>query len=139
MVEGSCLCGAVRFLIDGATSGIVECACSMCRKAAGGASGAFLVARRGDVRWLGEDALAHYRSSPGLVRSFCQHCGTAMTGANLVEADDTIILAANALDDDLPPSVIAVEHCASQARWHDNAEKAPHYDGTFPGWQTLKP
>ncbi len=38
MVEGSCLCGTVRFRIDGRASGIVECACSMCRKAAGGAA-----------------------------------------------------------------------------------------------------
>jgi hypothetical protein len=62
-----------------------------------------------------------------------------MTGANLAETDNTFILAANALDSDGPSPVIAVEHLGSKARWHGNAEKAPHYDGAFPGWGTLKP
>lgn len=137
-IEGSCLCGAVRFRAT-AMSGIVRCHCSMCRKAAGGAAGAFFVARRGDVTWQGEEYLTLYRSSPTLERSFCARCGTAMTGANLIDADDTIILAANALDGEVPARVIAQEHLASKTSWEDGAEEAPHFDGPYPGWETLRP
>ncbi|MEX0839460.1 MAG: GFA family protein [Parvibaculum sp.] len=139
MIEGSCLCGAVRFTIDGGMSGIVTCHCSMCRKAAGGAAGAFFVAQRDEVTWQGEEYLTVYRSSPELERSFCSRCGAAMTGANLIAPDDTIILTANALDGDAPARVVAHEHAASKASWNDGNEKAPHFDGPFPGWETLRP
>jgi len=138
MIEGSCLCGAVRFAIRGGMSGIVICHCSMCRKAAGGAAGAFFVARRDEVAWTGEEYLASYKSSPELVRSFCSRCGSAMTGANLIEPDETIILAANALDGEIAARVVAHEHTGSKISWDGNND-APHFDGAFPGWETLRP
>lgn len=138
MIEGSCLCGAVRFS-TAAISGIVECHCAMCRKAAGGYAGFFFVALRKDVTWEGEDHLTRYESSPGLVRSFCARCGTAMTGANLVEPDETIILAANALDGEVPARVVAQEYCASKASWAERHDGAPSCAGGWPGWESLRP
>ncbi|MEQ8379947.1 GFA family protein [Parvibaculum sp.] len=138
MVEGSCLCGAVRFKAK-AMSGIVECHCSMCRKAAGGHAGFFFVARRKDVTWEGAEHLTTYRSSPELERAFCARCGTAMTGANLVEPDDTIILAANALDGTPPGRIVAQEHAASKATWFEGHDEAPSFDGPYPGWEKLRP
>ena len=137
MIEGSCLCGAVRFRAM-RMSGIVSCHCTMCRKAAGGAAGAFFVALRDEVTWEGAEHLASYKSSPELVRAFCSRCGTAMTGANLIEPDETIILAANALDGDIAARIVAHEHAGSKASWADN-DDAPHFDGAFPGWENLRP
>ena len=137
-IAGSCLCGAMRFTAR-RMSGIVECHCSMCRKAAGGHAGFFFVALRGDVTWEGAEHLAVYRSSPALERSFCSRCGTAMTGANLVEPDDTIILAANALDGEVAARIIAQEHAASKAPWIEGHDEAPSHDGPYPGWEKLRP
>lgn len=139
MLEASCLCGAVRYRIDGPVTGVVECHCSMCRKAAGGAFGAFFVALRDKVHWSGMQNLVHRESSPGLVRSFCRHCGTALTGANLAEPDDTIILSANALDGNPVLRVIAREHMASAPSWAPDTKKAPSWDGAYPHWQSLRP
>ncbi len=138
MIEGSCLCGSVRFRAK-RMSGIVECHCTMCRKAAGGHAGFFFTAFRDEVVWTGEEHLTLYRSSPQLERSFCSHCGTAMTGANLVEADDTIILAANALEKDAPGRIVAQEFYASRCAWTDDDDKAPRFDGSYPGWEELRP
>jgi len=33
MLKGSCLCGSVRYEIDGPLDGAMNCHCSMCRKA----------------------------------------------------------------------------------------------------------
>ncbi|MEP2828503.1 GFA family protein [Parvibaculum sp.] len=137
-VRGSCLCGAVSYAAE-RISDIVECHCAMCRKAAGGHAGFFFVAMRNEVSWEGEGKLTHYESSPGLIRSFCSRCGTAMTGANLKEPDDTIILSANALEGDVPARVIAQEFCASKATWFAGHDEAPEFDGPYPGWETLKP
>ena len=37
MLKGSCLCGSVRYEIDGPLDGAMNCHCSMCRKAHGAA------------------------------------------------------------------------------------------------------
>ncbi|MDO8290782.1 MAG: GFA family protein [Parvibaculum sp.] len=139
MITGSCLCGTVRFRINGTISGIVECHCSMCRKTSGGAFGAYFVAHRADILWQGETALTQYQSSDNLTRSFCAHCGSAVTGANLTPGDGTIILAANLLDTDIGPSVIAAEHLQSKIRWHENEKSAPQFGGAFPDWNKLNP
>lgn len=138
-VSGSCLCGAVTFHVEGAVSDVVACYCSMCRKASGGAFGAFFVALRKDVTWHGDDHLTVFESSPKLVRAFCSHCGTAMTGANLIEPDDTIILAANALDCSADVRIVAHEHVASRARWDRDADQVRRFDDAFPEWGTLRP
>jgi hypothetical protein len=111
----------------------------MCRKASGGAWGAFFVARRADVTWQGETHLSHYESSPGLIRSFCRRCGSAVTGANLKSPDDTIILSASMLDTEVAARLIAVEFTADKIHWADNEKDAPHFEGAFPGWSDLKP
>ena len=38
MIRGSCLCGGVRYEIDGQIGPALNCHCSMCRKATGAAS-----------------------------------------------------------------------------------------------------
>lgn len=138
-INGRCLCGSVRFSVTGPVSGIVICHCSMCRRAAGGAYGAFFVARRAAVTWTGETYLTSYESSPGLIRSFCTRCGAAATGANLTTPDDTIILAANMLDAEAALPVIAVEYADDKAPWTEHEKSAPQFKGAFPGWSDLKP
>lgn len=75
---GGCLCGAIRYRIsqDPVRSGI--CHCRTCRKIASAASlpfsyfpAATFAVERGEPR--------HYVSSPGVVRSFCGDCGSALT------------------------------------------------------------
>lgn len=64
-------------------------------------------------------------------------CGTAMTGANVAPAGDTIILAANAIDGD-PGLVVAHEQVASQPPWREGEGNAPRFDGAFPGSATIE-
>lgn len=46
-------------------------------------------------------------------------------GADLMEPDDTIILAANALNGDMPARIIAREHAASKPPWFEGHDGAP--------------
>ena len=43
MLEGSCLCGAVAYTIDGKFSDIGNCHCYKCRKVSGANSNAVLI------------------------------------------------------------------------------------------------
>ena len=61
---GSCLCGAVRFRIDGAFERFYLCHCSHCRKDTGSAHAANLFSSGARLTWLhGRDELRSYRAS----------------------------------------------------------------------------
>jgi hypothetical protein len=79
MVRGSCLCGRVKFQIDGKLSVPLNCHCSMCRKAHGAAFRSRVGVRVGEFEWVqGENVLTFYESSPGNHRGFCSVCGSPM-------------------------------------------------------------
>ncbi|MBL8381915.1 MAG: GFA family protein [Burkholderiales bacterium] len=76
MLEGSCLCGAIRFEVDAPLGTIGICHCRRCRKASGSAFGVNASIDAAGFRLLaGADALAAYAAPTGLTRSFCRHCG----------------------------------------------------------------
>ena len=72
-MNGSCLCGSVRYRVTGAPKGASCCHCSQCRKQSGHVwSSAHVpdadLAIEGDVRW--------YQSSGKARRGFCPTCGS---------------------------------------------------------------
>jgi hypothetical protein len=77
VVNGACLCGAVRFQAVLPSKWCAHCHCSLCRRAHGA----------GYVTWVGfeqeqvavsGDTLTWYDSTPGAQRGFCQDCGSTM-------------------------------------------------------------
>jgi hypothetical protein len=91
MSTGSCLCGTVRYEIDGPFNAMVNCHCSMCRKEHGSVFVTWAVAPAEGFRWLaGEDNVGTFASSPNGARSFCRTCGsplpTVMSGMAVVAA-----------------------------------------------------
>ena len=73
-VTGSCLCGAVRYRIEGQPGPVWGCHCAQCRKSSGHFGAASRVDRsgikiEGEPRW--------YESTPGVARrGFCPTCGS---------------------------------------------------------------
>ena len=80
MIQGSCLCGAVKFQIDESEILMMNnCHCSRCRKATGSAFGSFVFLAAKDFEWLsGKDNVQGYQSSPHLERAFCKTCGSSV-------------------------------------------------------------
>src|SRR5215471_14417777 len=77
MTQGQCLCGAVRYEVDGPFGSMLNCHCSMCRKAHGAPFATFAVAPLSSFRWIaGEDSVVGYKTSSGGTRSFCRVCGS---------------------------------------------------------------
>lgn len=61
MVRGSCLCGQVRFEIDGTLSPMQYCHATRCRKASGSAFAAEVAVNAAQFRWVrGADAITVY-------------------------------------------------------------------------------
>ena len=75
-MQGSCLCGAVRFTASPKDREVGACHCSMCRK---WTAGPFMVRDCGDtLKVENEGNLGVYRSSEWAERCFCKKCGSAL-------------------------------------------------------------
>jgi hypothetical protein len=75
-MQGSCLCGAVRFTAAPKDHEVGACHCSMCRK---WTAGPFMVRDCGDTLTVeNESNLGVYRSSEWAERCFCKKCGSAL-------------------------------------------------------------
>lgn len=77
MPRGSCLCGAVSFLVDGELTPPDACHCSQCRKISGHYWASTDVPRT-SVTISGEEQLGWYRSSEKVKRGFCRSCGSPL-------------------------------------------------------------
>ena len=72
MNNGSCLCGDIRWKIDGDVTMHSNCHCSICRKVHGSAYATFVFAPASAFSWTsGEDRIAFYQSSEMARRGFC--------------------------------------------------------------------
>ena len=74
---GRCLCGAVAYEVAGEPVMTALCHCPSCRRASGAPAVAWAMFPRDSLRFHGNDPSV-YASSPGVRRSFCGRCGTAL-------------------------------------------------------------
>jgi hypothetical protein len=126
-VTGACLCGAVRFEVDGALRDVIVCHCSLCRRS-GTNAGAYTSAPRAALRVRGTEALAVYIDVNGRERSFCRSCGSSLFWA--VPGSDHVSISAGALDGETGLRVERHIHVASAADWEQPAEGASHDAGS---------
>lgn len=129
--DGSCLCAAVRWRIDGALSNVDHCHCSMCRKAHGTAFATYAEAERSALHWLsGKSAVTRYASSPGTERSFCSHCGSVVPEAY---GDSLVFVPLGCMNGDGLPAPSEHIFVASKAPWYTITDSLPQHDAYTPG------
>ena len=128
--EGGCLCGQIRYRLDGDPVDAGFCHCRMCQRASGAPVVAWVTARTAHVTFAGPDPLA-YRSSPGARRFFCGRCGTPLA----FQADatpDLLDLTVASLDQPnlMPPHY----HIWTQSRiaWFDTRDPLPRHTDSGP-------
>lgn len=76
MIEGGCLCGAVRYELDEPALGTTACHCRDCQKAGGSPVMVWTFFREGALRW--SVGRARKIAFAGRERSFCRDCGTPL-------------------------------------------------------------
>ncbi|MEM8686079.1 MAG: GFA family protein [Pseudomonadota bacterium] len=127
-LNGSCLCGQIRYRITGPLHGVLNCHCSMCRKAHGAAFRTRAAVKTAEFEWLaGRDLLTAYQSSPGEHRTFCSKCGS-----NLVTLFDNnpdwLGFPLGTLDDDPGAKPAFHVFVGSKAPWHDISDDLPQWE-----------
>jgi hypothetical protein len=131
VIEGSCLCGSVRFEISGRLGPVGYCHCSQCRKASGSAFAANASVRRNHLSFRsGEEKIREYESSPGKYRAFCSACGSPLYSRTEQDPESRRIRLGT-LDSDPGRRPMAHVFVASKAPWHEITDDLPRFDG-FP-------
>jgi hypothetical protein len=97
-VTGSCVCGAVRYEVDGPLRDVIVCHCAMCRKTHGHV-GAYTAAPKTALHIVEGRGLKWYASSEKARRGFCGECGGTLFYDRLQK--DHMSIAAGTLD---PPT-----------------------------------
>ncbi|GAA0569057.1 GFA family protein [Halomonas salifodinae] len=130
-MQGSCLCGGVRYAIEALSTAPQICHCQTCRKAHAAPAVVTAGVARSAFRWLqGEALLNRYESSPGKWRHFCSVCGCQLIAER--EGQAHLILRLATLDED--PGVMPEAHIWTS---HDqpwlSGEGLPRYPQWPPG------
>ena len=79
MVEGSCLCGAIKYKVELLPDKIFNCHCQFCRKAHG-ADYVTMALARADTLTISDENnyLKEHINDIGGYRAFCSNCGTRL-------------------------------------------------------------
>lgn len=125
--SGSCLCGAVRFDLEGAFDAFFLCHCQHCQKDTGSAHAANLFSQSASLTWRsGEDAVTAF-TLPGTrhSKSFCKHCGSALPGVQPAG----VVVPAGCLDTAVSMAPTAHIFTGSKAAWDGEFPDIPRFAG----------
>ena len=131
---GGCLCGGVRYEVQGPLRDVVNCHCSMCQRLHGG-FGPHSKARKEHITVTNDDELAWYNTSKVARRGFCRRCGSSLFWEPF-EQDSTGIVAGSL---DGPTGLKTIGHIfvSEKADFYEIADALPQFekssDGALPG------
>ncbi len=125
MLTGSCLCGGVKYEIDGEIASVTNCHCSLCRKMSGSAFASGATIPASSFRFTaGENLLKEWESSPGYQRAFCGRCGSPILKRKIKEPE-SLRLRVGTLDTDPGVKMSKHTHVRSKAPWVEIKDGLP--------------
>ena len=125
-IEGGCLCGRVRYRINGRLFDADHCHCSMCRRQHGAAFATYADFRPGDFEWVsGRELLKIYQPESGGGWCFCGECGSTLAGTTDGEVTS---VALGSVEGDPGTRPQAHIFAGSMACWYDITDDLPQFD-----------
>ena len=126
-LQGSCLCGAVRFEVTEPFVSVSACHCTSCKKISGGTGTVSGRARTETIRILsGEEVLRTYQPAEGMAKTFCSSCGSNLFGGGWPESEHASVRL-SAIDSPFDTKPQAHIYVRSVAPWEtlpdDGAER----------------
>ena len=125
--KGSCLCGAVAYMVNGPLRDVTYCHCNQCRKT----SGHFFAAtacEKSDLEFITDRGLKWFRTSETASRGFCGECGSVLFWKPNTKGHISIL--AGSIDN--PTHLKAKEHIFVQDKgdYYEITDDLPqHQDG----------
>ena len=105
VLEGTCLCGAVRFEVTEPFLRTTQCHCEFCKRISGGYGTVSGRATTESIRVLeGREVLTSYTPEGGSAKTFCSVCGSNLFGGGWPDSESSSVrLSAFGLDYDRKP------------------------------------
>ncbi|MBY8965325.1 GFA family protein [Algiphilus sp. NNCM1] len=127
MIQGSCLCGSVRYRYDGMAETLSMCHCRRCQKAQGTAFVAVVPMATEAFTLMAEaQTLGRYESSPGKIRVFCRNCGSPLWSERS-DRPDVKRVRAGTIDDPIAPVTRFHAFVSEKAEWLPLGDGLPQY------------
>lgn len=125
---GSCLCGEVRFEIEGEFERFYLCHCEFCRKDTGSAHAANLFSSTAALKWVsGEEKVRRFNLlATRHSKCFCSTCGSALPMMQM--NGQLLVVPAGSLNSEVAVRPNAHIFMSSKAPWDDSLEKLPAFD-----------
>jgi hypothetical protein len=124
-MQGGCLCGAVRYAVEGPPLSSGVCHCETCRRAASAPRLPFVGVLSVGFRFT-RGAPVDYPSSPGVTRSFCGKCGSPLTYRRSDAPDELDVMTVSLDDPNAAPPTFHVWVSEALA-WDEIAGPALQY------------
>lgn len=123
--QGGCLCGAIRYEVEGAIDESGYCHCRTCQKQSGAPVVAWFSAVPNNFKYLSGSPKG-FRASSHATREFCSDCGTYLL---FREDDPKATLGINTATLDNPSLVPPDFHIwhASHIPWFETADTFPRH------------
>ncbi|GAB2684587.1 GFA family protein [Aliiglaciecola aliphaticivorans] len=125
---GSCLCGTVKFEVQGEFESFYLCHCQYCQKDTGSAHGANLFSKSAKLNWLsGANSVNEFMLANTVHnKCFCKVCGSALPSTQVA---GLLAVPAGCLDSKISMLPNAHIFCASKAPWDNELDDLPKYEG----------
>lgn len=126
-MQGTCLCGNIKFEILGSHPSIYQCHCSLCRKVSGSSSSSAFFVESGSFAWVsGSEKISVFTKDTGFSSHFCSVCGSPVPN-NFINS--LYWVPAGLLEPQTEGKVVAHLHVASKALWEVLPTTGIQYNG----------
>jgi hypothetical protein len=126
-LTGGCLCGRIRYEIEGKPRFIYQCYCGKCRAASGASFVTNIIVDTAKFTiTAGKESLAAYESSPQKFRHFCSNCGSPIYSHG-EKTKHVVSVRCGTLNQDPGLRVAYHAFVASKAPWADIYDDQPQF------------
>ena len=129
-IEGGCLCGEVRYQVQGPWLRFVHCHCSRCRRATGSGHATNLFTAPEHLTWTrGEANVQRFDlpSAQSFAVCFCRACGAPLP--HLTRSRSGWVIPAGSLDREPATAPDRRIFWSSRAGWSCDGDALPRFDG----------
>lgn len=125
---GSCLCGQVRYKVEGQMESFYLCHCKHCQKDSGSAHAANLFSATAKLVWIDGEAHVKDFNLPQTrhSKSFCKECGSALPSLQM--GGKLLVVPAGSLDSDMSMRPDAHLFNSSRALWDNNLQDVKKFE-----------
>lgn len=125
-VNGSCLCGSVKYELRGESARFYHCHCKRCRKATGTGHASILIFEHCELKWTqGEELLKRYKvpEAERFATVFCNNCGSGLP--RYAAESKRAVVPAGSLDSDIDIRPEARIFWDSKVEWSCSGDNIP--------------